>query len=237
MKVWQEDQLNALLSIDSEQTLFEKLTQHARLLGFDYCGCGLRLPLPVTNPKIVMFSNYPAAWQRRYSDRNYFDVDPTVQHGKYSLLPIIWSDDVFRPVRSLWEEARAFGLRFGWARASSDVHGLRGMLTVARGSDPLNDSEIEHKGLMLDWLTQVAHMALAHITVPKMLPELSTKLTDREIAVLRWTAEGKTSAEIAEVLHIAERTVNYHLTNTMVKLNAANKTAAAIRAALLGLLH
>jgi LuxR family transcriptional regulator len=237
VKVWQEDQLQALLAIDSEQSLFQQLTHHARKLGFDYCGYGLRMPLPIANPRIVMHSNYPAAWQRRYSDRNYFEVDPTVKHAKYSLLPIVWSDEVFRPVRSLWEEARAFGLKYGWARSSNDMHGVRGMLTVARAAEPLRDAELEHKGLMLDWLTQVAHMAMAHIIVPKLLPELATELSTREISVLRWTAEGKTCSEISDILYISERTVNFHIKNSMIKLNAANKTAATIRAAVLGLLH
>lgn len=237
MKVWQEDQIKVFLDIESEQALFEKLTQHARELGFDYCGYGLRMPLPVASPRLIMHSNYPAAWQRRYVDCQYVEVDPTVQHGARSLLPIVWSDDVFRPVRSLWEEARAFGLKHGWARSSRDANGVAGMLTVARSAEPLNENELQHKGLMLDWLTQVAHMAMSHLIVPKLLPELAIGLSNREISVLRWTAEGKTAAEISDILAIAERTVNFHINNTMIKLKASNKTAAAIRAAVLGLLH
>jgi len=54
--------------------------------------------------------------------------------------------------------------------------------------------------------------------------------------VLRWTADGKTSSEISCILNIAERTVNFHINNVVAKLNAANKTSAAIKAAMLGLL-
>lgn len=237
MKNWQETQLEALLTIDSEQALFARLTQYARDLGFDYCGYGLRMPLPIATPRMIMHSNYPAAWQRRYVDRNYISVDPTLQHGIRSLLPIVWSDDLFRPARNLWEEARAFGLRHGWARSSRDPSGVSGMLTVARGTEALGEAELQHKSMMLDWLTQVAHMAMAHLVVPRLLPELATHLSNREISVLRWTAEGKTSAEISDVLHISERTVNFHINNSMLKLHASNKTAAAIRAAVLGLLH
>lgn len=71
----------------------------------------------------------------------------------------------------------------------------------------------------------------------KMLPEAGMTLSSREIEVLRWTSEGKTSSEVADILRIAERTVNFHINNAMVKLNANNKTAAAIRAAVLGLLY
>ena len=67
--------------------------------------------------------------------------------------------------------------------------------------------------------------------------ESTVQLTEREIMVLRWTAEGKTSGEISSILDITERTVNFHIANAMVKLNAVNKTAAVIRAAMVGLLH
>ena len=56
-------------------------------------------------------------------------------------------------------------------------------------------------------------------------------LTEREIDVLRWTADGKTSAEIAEIMCISERTVNFHVNNVVAKLGACNKTSAAVRAA------
>ena len=88
----------------------------------------------------------------------------------------------------------------------------------------------------MSWLAQAAHQGLSRLLVPKFLPEATVELTAREIAVLRWTADGKTSHEVGELMHISERTVNFHVTNTLIKLNAPNKTAAAIKAAILGLL-
>ncbi|TAK90835.1 MAG: LuxR family transcriptional regulator, partial [Aquabacterium sp.] len=67
-------------------------------------------------------------------------------------------------------------------------------------------------------------------------PEGAVTLSGRERSILQWTAEGKTSGEISDIMGIAERTVNFHITNVMTKLNCANKTAATVRAALLGLL-
>ena len=61
-------------------------------------------------------------------------------------------------------------------------------------------------------------------------------LTDREIEVLRWTADGKTASEIADILNISERTANFHIANAITKLNAPNKTAAVVRAGMLGML-
>ena len=62
------------------------------------------------------------------------------------------------------------------------------------------------------------------------------KLTDREIEVLTWVARGKTSAKIARKLRVAKRTVDFHIVNVRLKLRAATRTGAAIRAASSGLI-
>ncbi|MHB1281098.1 MAG: helix-turn-helix domain-containing protein [Acidithiobacillus sp.] len=41
-----------------------------------------------------------------------------------------------------------------------------------------------------------------------------------------WAGDGNTADNIAGMLHISERTVNFHVRNAMSKLNASNKTDA-----------
>lgn len=88
----------------------------------------------------------------------------------------------------------------------------------------------------MSWLAQAAHEGMAQLLVSKLMPGAAVDLSAREIEVLRWTAEGKTSRDVGEIMHIAERTVNFHVNNALIKLGTANKTAAAIKAAMLGLL-
>lgn len=237
MKVWQEDQIQALLAADDERKLFPELVALAHDLDFDFCAYGLRMPLPVSNPKTMIFSNYPGAWQARYQQKNYLAVDPTVRHGMRSLLPILWSDDTFASARELWEDAQSFGLRFGWAQSSRDANSVGGMLTLARSDDPLSAGEMRDKDFKLTWLTQVVHLGMSRCLTARLMPEVEVTLSSREVEVLRWTAEGKTSSEVSEILGISERTVNFHINSTLTKLNASNKTAAAIRAAMLGMLY
>ena len=237
MENWQEEHLQVLLTIKCEKTLFKELTKIARNLGFDYCAYGLRTPLPVSRPKILMLNNYPTEWQLLYHEKNYLSIDPTVHHGMCSLLPIIWSDDVFTGARKLWEEARSFGLHTGWAQSCRDIHGVNGMLTLARSGEPISKKEYCSKISELMWLTQFAHLGITQCLTAKLLPETETRLTDREISVLRWSADGKTSGEISAILAISERTVNFHINNAMNKLGAVNKLAATVKAATLGLLY
>jgi DNA-binding NarL/FixJ family response regulator len=59
----------------------------------------------------------------------------------------------------------------------------------------------------------------------------TTELNDREIEALTWVARGKTSAEIAQILGLTKRTVDFHTDNARTKLGAATRTEAAIKAA------
>ena len=53
-------------------------------------------------------------------------------------------------------------------------------------------------------------------------------LSDRELAVLRLVAEGKTNKEIARALKVTERTVEFHVSNLLRKLGVASRVEAAV---------
>ncbi len=236
MDSWQEVQIQALLSAETELDFFSALSDAAGELGFEYCAYGMRMPLPVSKPRVFMVNNYSMTWQERYAQENYLSVDPTVAHGMKSVMPLVWSERIFSSCRPFWEDARAHGLQFGWAQSCYDAKGVGGLLTLARSNDDLSESELRSHSLKMSWLAHIAHEGLSNLVVAKLMPEAAIELSPREVEVLRWTAEGKTSSEVSEILHIAERTVNFHVNNALAKLGAANKTAAAIKAAMLGLL-
>ncbi|HYD94469.1 MAG TPA: autoinducer binding domain-containing protein [Noviherbaspirillum sp.] len=236
MEAWQEDRFDALLKIDSEQDAFDQLAGVARAMGFEYCAYGMRMPIPISRPRLVMFNNYSPQWQQCYQAREYLRVDPTVKHALKSTLPVVWSNHLFESARDMWEEARCHGLRYGWAQSSRDAGGVVGLLTLARGAEALSPAELAENQPKMSWLAQYAHAAMTRILVPRLTPETLAPITAREKEVLRWTAEGKTAYEIACILSIAERTVNFHINNAVAKLGATNKTQAAVKAAALGLL-
>ena len=55
-------------------------------------------------------------------------------------------------------------------------------------------------------------------------------LNDREVEVLTWVARGKTSLEIAGILGLTKRTVDFHIDNARNKLGASTRTEAVIKA-------
>jgi DNA-binding NarL/FixJ family response regulator len=85
------------------------------------------------------------------------------------------------------------------------------------------------KPIDFDMLGMIINARLAGVARNEMWPKLAM-LNDREIEVLTWVARGKTSAEIADLIDLTKRTVDFHLDNARVKLGAATRTEAAIKA-------
>lgn len=216
--------------------LFSRLQEAARALGFEYCAFGMQMPFPLSKPRLEMFNNYPAPWRSHYAHMHYAITDPSIAHGRRSTTPTLWSDELFLSAPALWSEARGAGLRHGRIQSCLETSGTGSMLTLARSSEPITPAELQHHGHRLVWLGQVAHQAFARLLSPhnKLLPD--SRLTSREIEVLRWTADGKTTSQISDILLISDHTVNFHIKNAVFKLQTKNKTAAAVRAALMGIL-
>jgi DNA-binding NarL/FixJ family response regulator len=71
---------------------------------------------------------------------------------------------------------------------------------------------------------------------PPPPPALVEPLSERELEILRLLAAGDSNKEIAAALFIAEGTVKNHVTNILGKLDARDRTQAALRGRELGLI-
>ena len=58
----------------------------------------------------------------------------------------------------------------------------------------------------------------------------AVELSDRELEMLTWAARGKTSAEIALIVGLSKRTVDFHIDNARAKLGVATRIEAAVKA-------
>jgi DNA-binding response OmpR family regulator len=86
------------------------------------------------------------------------------------------------------------------------------------------------KPIDFDILASIVEARLARIARMEVWPK-TVEFNDREIAALTWAARGKTSSEIAQILDLTKRTIDFHLDNARVKLGAATRIEAAVKAA------
>ncbi|MEW6707925.1 MAG: LuxR family transcriptional regulator [Pseudomonadota bacterium] len=236
MKCWQAHQLRLVGTATGTESTFEAVAAEVTRLGFRYCSFGMKAPVPLVAPRVLWCSNYPLEWQKRYEERGYLRCDPTVSHAIVSDEPVLWSDELFAPSPEMRAEAKSFGLVHGWAQPRRDAGGIVSLLTCARPEPAISAEEFAAKRERVQWLSYLCHEGMTQHWGPSLRDEPEISLSDRELEVLRWSCEGKTSADIAQIMDLSEGTVNFHMRNACSKLGTTNRTAAAVRAALLGLL-
>ncbi|MGA2129966.1 MAG: response regulator transcription factor [Xanthobacteraceae bacterium] len=93
------------------------------------------------------------------------------------------------------------------------------------GADDYVDKPID-----FDVLVAIIAARLSRVARSDVWPRL-IDLNDREVETLTWAARGKTSADIAEILGLSKRTVDFHIDNARAKLGVATRIQAAIKAA------
>ena len=72
-------------------------------------------------------------------------------------------------------------------------------------------------------------------TQSQQLDTGSSKLSVREIEILRLIFDGKCSIEVATTLSVSKRTVDFHMARAYIKLGATNRFQAYQKAVELGI--
>lgn len=232
------DSFDAMERANTSDELRVEMKKFADGLGFAHFAYALTIRAPSLKAQQYVINGFPQEWLERYLSRDYFKVDPVVQHAGASSLPMIWSDYQFGDGKSaeFWEEAKSFGLEAGLSFAVHEQPGVTGIFSIAR--DKVLDLQGQDLAALIgraQLFASLLHHAVSRVVLPTLLPEQAAALTRRELECLKLAADGKTAWEIGRILSIAERTAVFHLNNVIRKLGATNKTQAIVRAVALKL--
>lgn len=180
----------------------------------------------------ILSSDWNEEWQDRYFSKDYVLDDPVVARALTSFLPFRWGDTKSDPGvsdrgKQILEEARSFDMKDG---VFIPVHGPGGFEgTLVFGGEDADVGSEDLKALHLAGIYAYRHvLELAKPKIPALNRE--TVLTTRETECIKWSAVGKTSSDIAELLGISRHTVDWYLKEATRKLGAANRTHAVVEA-------
>ncbi len=137
-----------------------------------------------------------------------------------------WSRDMDGSGVSSMQLAHTYGYLDGWAHGS-DHQGNSAMSVFAFAGRKVEKDK--RTKAILTYLT--AHLAESlkgafHASLKKQKESTRFKLTAREMEVLKWLKNGKSSWEISVILNRSERVIKWHVQNLMQKLCAMNRTQA-----------
>ena len=213
------------------------------LYGFDHFFYAASFPSSLVKPFNLLISGFPDDWRDHYQARGYMRFDPALRHCVHSASPALWSDlavaeGVDRRGRQVMREAADFGLVSGVSFPIRGAQGVAGLLSVSTERPmKLARNDIQHCQPYVMLLSVYLHEATCRLVTWGKQGYRPVQLTGRERECLLWSAEGKTSWEIAQILGISERTVVFHLQNVMQKLDVSSRQQAVARAISQGLIQ
>lgn len=122
--------------------------------------------------------------------------------------------------------AQSYGYRDGWIDATRCQRDQSFALLIFAGKKVDANSRAES---IIEYITphfseSIRRVCNSHIRKLKHIARY--KLTQRELEVLNWIKEGKSSWEISCILNCSERVVIWHANNIIMKLEANNRTHA-----------
>lgn len=229
MADWREDCLYSLSEPASGASeFFARVATIARRAGFDYCSVGLRRQLAAARQTESWHTTYPQDWQRYYFEHDFLRKDPVIGAALHSPRPVVWSENDFDGPDEFWDTAGEHGIKHGWTLALRGIHDETLLISLARPAETIGQNELVDKEPHLIWLAHSVLAMLVESADGKAMhdPDLSA----REIEIMRWALAGKTAEETAMILGISMRTVSFHVSVAMQKLDVVNKTQAVAKA-------
>ncbi len=223
------DLIQTCSDIEGIDELLEKAQLIANYLEFEHVAFGVRTSMVGDNSPVILLNTYPIDWLDSYRQSNLVESDPVVKRALTTAYPFLWSD-LKTSAPDFWGAASDFDLNVGWSNPTQHAINSTSLISFVRHSTELNDKELTCKLPHLLYASSVIEERFFQLTGSKKSSETSISLTSREREVLIWSSIGKTVHEISIILGLTERTINFHISNSIRKLNASNKTSAVVKA-------
>ena len=187
-------------------------------------------------PSGVIDLGLPEDFSREYASWNFLQKDLLVKECLESRHLQYWPRDWhrLRQKKEIISLCLDHHMQFGYIHGTgSNVPGRYQSLFSFSGRSLKHDARM---AAILEIVIPHLHAAFCHFQTDKRPHAETIMLSPREKEVLNWLQRGKSSWEISVILDISERTVNYHVTNLMRKLDATNRPQVVAIAIRLGLI-
>jgi LuxR family transcriptional regulator/LuxR family quorum-sensing system transcriptional regulator CciR len=219
--------------------MFELLSITLKNFGIDYiCYFILSPALPnEDNPFLHVFGNFPNEWADYYFEKKFYEIDPIIKYARTAKDPFHWFKlhkiiKLSQIEKNYLDELYAARFIDGITVPVNEALGQTAIFGFSANNKIMNlsDDDIEE----LNHICFYIHERYCKLTVTHF--DEKPILSERELEVLFWVAQGKSDSVIADILSLSEHTIDTYMRRIYKKLNVSNRITACVRAVCLGLL-
>jgi DNA-binding CsgD family transcriptional regulator len=185
----------------------------------------------LTSPNGLLLTNYPDEWRSRYFAQRYERIDPILLRTRRILDPFLWGDPLVRADMSpqqlrMMEDAREHKVGHGYAVPlhSSFYVNAACMFACAHNDIPPTSCKTMRRASV------IAHEHICRLSRRAQNCEHISELSLRERECLALYAQSLSDAEIAHLQGISAATVRRHLNLARLRLKAATRQEAVVKA-------
>jgi LuxR family transcriptional regulator, quorum-sensing system regulator CviR len=208
------------------QDAFAVMQKTNTLLDFDKAVYGLATinkDGSIVHYDTINFS-YPIEWLDIYKSKKFHEKDPIALENFCNFDLQYWADTYKRYTvdKEFISMSEEFDLLNGYACGTFHKHNTEASLLSLAGDfikHPRND-------YILTNLSSHLLVGFSNVLHTQKINKSLLLISVREKEVLNWVKFGKSTWDISMILKISERTVKFHIDNSMRKLNAMNRTHA-----------
>lgn len=215
-----------LRSVSTVDDLVRCMTRALKCVNIEYFCLNLFARADQDFEEVLLASKLPPDWLALYLDKQFVHDDPSMRHSMRATAPFAWLDAPYDPEREprsaeVVQRAMDFGLSKGIVIPVPSSAGCIGHVWLGG----LLSSRV------LPTVTLMSHHAFYHLEQLRAHPPIKChSLTPRKREILTWVAAGKSSWEIGEILNISQRTVEWHVHQTMLELDVSSRAQAVVLA-------
>jgi LuxR family quorum-sensing system transcriptional regulator ExpR len=213
-----------------------------RLQSLDGCHYAYFVTHKGRQVKPRIFSNYPEPWLEVYKAADYHLIDPVINHGMKCIAPFSWREALESAEpgqgKDVFALSEKYQISMGFTFNLHDSNGLFAALSICNTEHRVDFEQVvmRRTAEIQMMLIQFHNCLTASFAPNELFPELGdASLSDREMGVLKWVVMGKAYSEIAAIHAISIRTVKFHMSNVVNKLQVCNAKQAVYKAVSLGI--
>jgi DNA-binding CsgD family transcriptional regulator len=181
----------------------------------------------------------PEGYDDAYIHNHWERIDPVVAGSLRATRPFFWSDVVeqtdLSPAQAQFiAECRSLKVQSGVLFPFHGPGHQLDIMSISRRSSDVPDRE---RVSLLHAISAQTWSRYLELAGEELFVETDTRLSERELEVLRWCKDGKTRPEIGLILSLSSKTVEFHLCNIMNKLGTTNQITSVVMAIQRGLIE